>query len=232
FDEQKPSTHWVVGMHGGLRSLNRERVHDFERCGQHSGCDDVADRLAREPRRSKCSKQGLTFFGAFHDAEADLCSYTECSLGTHEDAGEIVTGCVRGERAEGNEVAVGEHDLERECVGDGEAVFETMCAAGIFSDISADRANRLRRGIGRIEIPLGCNTLGDMSINYTGLNDDQMVGDIDLENPVHASQADNDAISSGKGAATQSGSGTSADEGNLVPCTNAHSSLHVLRASR
>src|SRR5690242_15217405 len=71
-----------------------------------------------------------------------------------------------------------------------------------------------------------------MSINHTGFNDDQMVGDIDLEKPVHARQADDNATRSGKRTAAQPGSGAAAHEGNFVARTDLHNVLDLLRVAR
>jgi len=44
------------------------------------------------------------------------------------------------------------------------AVLQAMRAAGIFRDVSADAADRLRRRIGRVEIFLRRDATGDVEI--------------------------------------------------------------------
>jgi hypothetical protein len=90
----------------------------------------------------------------------------------------------------------------------------------------------MRRGIWSVEIPLRGNTLGYMCIDHSGLDDDQPVGDVDIENAVHARQADNDAARCGQRAATQARACAATDKGNFVPGTEADHRLHLLGRAR
>ena len=115
---------------------------------------------------------------------------------------------------------------------DGEAVFQAVRAAGVLRHVAADGADRLRRRIGRVEIPLRGDTLGYMRINDSGLDDDLPVGKVDIENAVHARQADNDAARSRQRASAQAGARAAADKGNSVPGTQTDHCLHLLSGAR
>ena len=66
------------------------------------------------------------------------------ALGADEDAEQVVAGGVERFAAEVTIVAVGEHDVQPQHVGGGEAVLEAVGAAGVLGDVAADGADRLR----------------------------------------------------------------------------------------
>ena len=57
--------------------------------------------------------------------------------------------------------------------------------------------------------------LGDVEVDDAGLDDGALVFEIDLQNLVHASEGDDHAALARDGAAGESGTGATADEGNL-----------------
>ena len=61
----------------------------------------------------------------------------------------------RGSAAPLDDLAGREHGLDAEHVIGGHAVLQTMRAAGIERDISANRADRLARGVRRVVQPVG-----------------------------------------------------------------------------
>src|SRR5690242_10285006 len=95
----------------------------------------------------------------------------------------------------------------------GEAVLETMRAARVFRDVSADRADGLRGGIGGIEVAIRRDALRDDGVDHARLNDDAGIGKIDFENLREAREADDDATFGGQRAATQSGARSARDKG-------------------
>src|SRR6516162_8157842 len=104
-------------------------------------------------------------------------------------------------------------------MSDGETVFQAMRAARVFRHVAANGADRLRRGIGGVEITLRGDPLSYVRIDHPGLDDDLPVGKIDTENAVHARQADNDAARGGQRTSAQARAGAAADKGNFVPGT-------------
>ena len=65
-------------------------------------------------------------------------------------AHQVGPGRIEPLAAEVNDLAVGQHELERRHVGDREAVLEAVGAAGVLGDVAADRADLLARRVGRV----------------------------------------------------------------------------------
>ncbi len=219
-------------MHRRFGCLDGQRVHDFERRGQHAGGDDVAYGLARGRGRSKCREQRLHHLRLTHDAQRDLCRNAQRAFRADENAGQIVAGRVERGRAQVRKLAAGQNDFKRQRVRDGESVLEAVRAAGVLRHVAADGADRLRRGIGRVEVALGRNALRDVRVDDARLDDNEAVGDVDLENAVHARQADDDAACSRQRAAAQAGACAAADEGNLVARAEANDGLDLFGGLR
>src|SRR3984885_11446270 len=112
--------------------------------------------------------------------------------------------------------AVWKYDFESEHMRRGESVLEAMRAAGIFGNIAADAAHRLRRRVGRVEIFLWQNAAGDIEIYYAWFDDDARIGDVDFENAIHPRQADHDSIFDRERTAAESGARTARDEWGFI----------------
>ena len=106
-----------------------------------------------------------------------------------------------------------------------------MRAAGIFGDVAADAAHRLRRGIGGVEVSVGCDLLRDAGVDDAGFDDDALVGEIDFEDAREAREADNDAAFDGKRAAAEAGAGAARDESGSCGERRLDDGLHLF-ASR
>ncbi len=212
-------------MDGGFGGLDGKAVHHFDGGGQHACGNDAADGGAGFVGAGESGEESLHGFGALDDAENHFGGDAESAFGADEDAEEIVAGRVERFSAEVDERAIGENDFEAEDVRGGEAVFEAMRAAGIFGDIAADAARGLRRGIGRVEIALRLDAVGDVEIEDAGLDDDAGVGEIDFEDAVHAREADDDAVFDGERAAAEAGAGAARDEGNFFAMAEAENGL-------
>jgi hypothetical protein len=107
-----------------------------------------------------------------------------------------------------------------------------MRAAGIFRNVAADAADGLRGRIGCIEITVVLNARGHIEIDDAGLDEGAGVGEINLENAVHAREADDDAVFHGQRAAAQARARAASDKGNFFAMTQADDGLHLLRGIR
>ena len=114
----------------------------------------------------------------------------------------------------------------------GEAVFEAVGAAGIFCDVAADGADRLRGRVGSVEIILRGDAVADVEIDYAGFDDGVGVGEIDFEDFVHAGEADDDAFRSRQRAAGESCASASGDERDAMPGTDANDGLNLVPGAR
>src|SRR5665213_12317 len=163
-------------MDGGFGRHGGEAIHHLERGGEHAGGDDVGDGLGGGGDGVECGEQNLDGFWALENAEGDAGGDAEGSLGADEDAGEVVAGGVGRRGAEGYEVAIGQHDVHAEDVGGGESVLEAVRSAGVFGDVAADGADGLRGGIGRVEVAVRGDRIGDVGVDDAGFDDDALVG--------------------------------------------------------
>ena len=75
------------------------------------------------------------------------------ALGSDEAAAQVVAGGIGLEAAEHGDLAVGEHDVDREHVRARDAGGEAVRTAGVGRDVAADRAGLLRRRIRRVVQP-------------------------------------------------------------------------------
>jgi hypothetical protein len=130
-----------------------------------------------------------------NDAEYSLGGDSECALTSNEDALEIVARCVGHTvlRAEPDELSRRKNNLATEHVGSGEAVLEAVRAASVFREVATNRADDLRRGVGRVEETGAANEFSDLGVSDTGFDSDESVFQIDGGHAIHAREADDDA---------------------------------------
>ena len=165
------------------------------------------------------------------DAQRDLRADAERALRADERAEQVVAGMVELLAAERHDRAVGEHDLEAGDVVRREAVLEAVRAAGVLGDVAADRADDLRRRIGRVEVrrPDGQRDLG---VRHARLDDDALVGQVDLEHRAHPRERDEHALLDGQRAARQARAGAARDPRHAGVRAGLDDVAHLARARR
>ena len=128
------------------------------------------------------------------------CHQGQGSLGPDHQLGEVIAACRLHELAPGDEHLAGaEHGLDAEHVVAGHAVLDRPHPPGIGGHVAA-QAGRLLPGEHRIDEARrqqGCIELGQ---GDTGLDDGHMVGQVDLEDPVHPFEGHHHATLDGDGA--------------------------------
>ena len=231
-DEQESFADGIVGMDGGFGGLDGEAVHDLHGGGELAGGDDVGDGLGGGGDGVEGGEDDLHGLGLAHDAEGHLGGDAECAFGADEDAEQIVAGGVGGLAAEGDDLAGGKDDGHLEDVGGGEAVLEAVGSAGVLGDVAADGADGLRAGVGRVEEALRGDGGGDVGVDDAGLHGDLLVGEIDVEDAVHAGEADDDGAFGGERSAAEAGACAARDEGDVVLRADADDGLYLLGAAR
>ena len=87
----------------------------------------------------------------------------------------------------------GQHRFDRQDVMDGEAVLQTMRAAGILGDVAADRAHLLTRWVGRVVVAVRRDLPGDLEIRDAGLHGHAAIGNVDVEHAIEPGEADDNA---------------------------------------
>ena len=121
---------------------------------------------------------------------------------------------------------------ELEDMGRREAVLQAVGAAGVLGDVAADRAHLLARGVGGVEQPVGGDRARHVEVRDARLDAHAPVGDVDIEDPVHARQADHDALGDRHRPAREPRPGPAGDERRAVVAARPHRRLDLLRGSR
>ena len=86
----------------------------------------------------------------------------------------------------------------------GKSVFQAVRAARVFRHVSANAADTLRRGIGRVEKAMGRNPSGHFQVDHARLYRHPCVRQVHFEDTVHTCQADHYSVLDWQGASAQS----------------------------
>ena len=106
-------------------------------------------------------------------------------------------------------------------------MLQTVSAAGVLSDVPANRAHLLTRRIGRIEEPVCRHRLRDLEIRHAWLDDDPGAVHIDLEYLVHSRERDDNAVGDGYRTAGEASARSAGDEGEIEAVAQADGLLHL-----
>jgi len=137
------------------------------------------DRLERREQR-------LDGLGPPQNPHRDLRHNGERAFGANDQSKKIRTRGVRKGSADLHEFAVWKHGFDAEDVMHGESVLQAMGAAGIFGDIATDRTDLLTRGIRRVVTAERRDLSRDLEIRHTWLDDDSLIGNVDVDDAVEA----------------------------------------------
>ena len=132
--------------------------------------------------------------GAPQQPQRRLRDDRQRALRSDEHAEQIEARRIEHGAAEVHELAVGQHGFDAEHVMHREAVLQAVRAAGVLGDVAADRADDLARRIGRVVAAERRDVLRDLEVGDARLDHGPQVRDVDVEDPVHARQADDDAV--------------------------------------
>ena len=222
----------VSGSDGVLGSLDREPVHHLDRRRHHARRDDPGDGRARRVHRVKGGEQRADGLRCADDPERDARRDPERALGADDHAEEV--GPVRVERlaAELDDLAVREDEGQAGDVVRREPVLQAVRAARVLGDVAADRAHLLARGVGRVEEAVGGDGTRHVEVRDARLDDDALAREVDLEDPVHAGERDDDAAGDRRRPAREPGSRAARDERHALAMACAQDDLNVLGGTR
>src|ERR1700733_5481502 len=111
-----------------------------------------------------------------------------------------------------HERAVWKNNFESKNVRRRESIFQAMRAAGIFGDVAADAAHRLRRRIGRVEVSVRRDGGGNIEIDYARLDDNARIRNVHFKDAIHSRQGDDDSVFDWESATAESSTRTARDE--------------------
>src|SRR5690348_1420778 len=92
-----------------------------------------------------------------------------------------------------------QRQLHAEQIVRGDSVFEAVKTAGVFGDVSPDRASNLTGGIWGIVEAVRLDRSGDREIGNAWLGHDAAVFEIDLDDTAHPRKAEQDPVGTRQG---------------------------------
>ena len=209
-----------------LDGVDRRTIHQLQHRGPHRrphGDHGVGGRAHGRERRHQRRPRGLRR----HQPQDRPRDDAERALAAHEQLEQRQPRHVLDPlAAEGDEGAVGEHDVEAEHVVGGDAVLHAAQAAGVGGHVAADRADLERRRVGRVpQAVLGSGRL-DLGVEGARLDDRDLAGGVDLDR-AHPLEAEHDPAVDGVGPAREPAAGASRDDADPVLGGPAHGGLHL-----
>ena len=162
-------------------------VEPFDRGGYGAGLDDARYGVGGCAGSAEAAHQAARYRRDRAQRHGGLGEDSQRALRTDEDAqqvGAVVVGAQVDYRA------VGEHDFDVDHVVVGDAVFESVWAAGVFDDIAADRCQVSRHRVRReAQAVRGALPL-KVDVDDARLNTGCAGAGIDVKNPVHCRQVE------------------------------------------
>ena len=134
------------------------------------------------------------------------------TLGTDDDAEQIVAASIGVFAAQPDDVAVDRDELDPDHVVGGQAVFQAVHAAGVFRHVAADGAGDLAGRVRRVVEALRLHRLRDGEIGDAGLDDGAAIGNVDLQDLLEFAEAEQNAVGQRQGAAGERGAGAAGDD--------------------
>ena len=196
--------------------------------GQEPGGDDRRDRVAGGLQRLVGGEQREHALGSRQQAQGDLESDAEETFAAHEEPRQVRAHMLEARASQLAHLAGAEHHFHAQNVVAGHAVLEAVSAARVESDVAADRADRLRRGIGSVVETVRRRGLGHLEIDDAGLDRGHPPHRVDGENPVEPVEADDQTAFDRQRAPGQTGAATARDERQAVRVAEADDRDHLL----
>ena len=216
-----------------LGRLDREPIHDLHRRGQDSRGDDPRHGVARGVDRREGGELRDDDLRLADDAERDLDGDPERALRADDHAEQV--GPVAGVHrlaAERQQLPVGQDDACARHVVHREPVLQAVRPARVLGQVAADRADLLARRIRGVEVALRRDGPCDVEVRDAGLDDDALALEVDLEDPVHPRDRDDDSLGDRQRAAREAGARAPGDERDAVAGAEPKDGLDVLRRAR
>jgi hypothetical protein len=168
--EQRLAVERIAGVDEGLGGLDGEPVHHFQTGGNDAGGNNVADRGAGVGDVIEACQHHLRPLRARQQLDRDFGDHRQHAFRAGQQSQQVVTRRIERIIADLEQFAGDGPGAQLEDVVHGEAVFQTVHAAGVLRHVAADRAGDLRGGVGRvIEIVL-CDGFGNRQVANPGLD--------------------------------------------------------------
>ena len=185
-------------------ALDRRVIYELQRGRQNPGLEDarrggcgglgrLEERQQRAPRRRERD-----------EAQVDFREDAQRAFGADEEAREVVAGhALQRARADVDDVALRQDDLEAGDVIARDAVLDRAQPAGAFGDVAAERGEIRAGGVGRIEQAAALHLGLEVADGDARLDGGDLVVVVHLEDAVHAPEVERDPAAGGHRAAGQ-----------------------------
>ncbi len=141
------------------------------------------------PPSSRDSADGehrLDRLGLLEYAQHSRRDYPQGPLATHEDPGQVQAGEVEASAPQPDDLTVGQHHLDPQHMVGRHPVFEAVRPTRVLGDVAPQGAGLLTGGIGGVVIPERREGGRDVEVEDARLDQNALIGEIDLQDLVHA----------------------------------------------
>jgi hypothetical protein len=204
--QHRAGIHRVAGMGRFLDAAQRLAVQHLQRDRRDALRSDGGNRIGRIVDGVENREQRFDSFGDLGELDRNRGYDRHRAFGSDEQAGQIVAAGIHGLATHVRDAAVGQHHLEPGNVVHGDAMRQSVRAAGIFRDVAADGGGALARWVGREVQPVLRHGGRQVRVHHSRLHHGAAVGDVDFQNRCHAREHQHDAAGARNGAAAQTGS--------------------------
>ena len=217
-----------------LDHLDDAGVHHLQRGRHDPGGDDARHGGGRVVHGREVGEQGRQARRYRGEADGDAGGDPHRPLAADERPPQVEAVGLGVDPAEQGHRTVGQHDLEGQHVGAGDAVQKAVRSARIVGHIATDRAGLLTRGVwGEMESQMGyCSR--QVEVQHSGLHPGQALVGVDLQDGVHLGGDDHHRrdVARGGRPAGQPGARPAWDERPSVGTAHPDGGGHLGRAQR
>ena len=153
-----------------LDRADRRVVHHLK-CGRNNaGRDDRRHSARGAVDARKVRENRAHGLRQWYETNPDTGRDPEAAFGPDEDAEQIVAIAFAVRIAEAHSSAIGENDIERDDVVEGDAVLEAVRTTRVFGDVATDRAHGLAGRIWCVLQSMRCDGTRQLRVDDTGFD--------------------------------------------------------------
>jgi hypothetical protein len=200
-DQQRLDIARIAGVDEIVGGVDRRPVHHLHAAGNDPRGDDGRHGVAGSFAAREAEQQRPRGFRLLQDPHRDFGDHPQEPFRPGHQAQEVVPFRVQMFAAQADHRAVDQYHFQAQQVVGGQAVFETMDAAGVLRHVAADGTGDLAGGIGRVIETFALYRVGYAQVGHPRLHHRTAVVVIDVQDAVELAQTQEDPIGQGQGAA-------------------------------
>jgi len=187
-----PGICWIAYVHRLIHGLHDRPIEQFERCWQETSANNVRDGVGRVVQRLEQGQLGDDYLGQTQETYDDLGNDPQCPLRTDQQTSQVGPRLVHHFSPHLDNIAVGQDHFEPQNVITGNTVLQTVHAARIGGDITANGRDDLAARVRDIRIAVAglAQQLLEVLVDDAWLDHCHTVLQVDVEHPVHACHGD------------------------------------------